>query len=196
MNAHDGTVGGGRQGQVPEEFSVRRLPVTAEVRPLPVDDGDPDEPLRDAVERARRLSRDLDEPFRSLAFSALLEHLLGGDMSVVPGGPGRGTPRRPIAPPSTDIPLPEFLALRRLDSHPDRVVAIAYYHYHRNGGQGITTKDLVDAYTRSRAKRPQNFPDVIASCMRKGYLVDGGRRDGMKTWVVTRTGEAHVEQDL
>jgi hypothetical protein len=92
--------------------------------------------------------------------------------------------------------IAEFLAQRRLDSHPDRVVAISYYHYHRYDGQGVTTRDLVDAYTKSRAKRPQNFPDVIASCVRKGYLVDGGRRDGMKTWVITGTGETHAEQDL
>ncbi len=76
------------------------------------------------------------------------------------------------------------------------MVAIAYYHYHRHGGEGVTTKDLVEGYSRSRSKRPQNYPDVIASCIRKGYLVDGGRRDGMKTWVITPSGEAHVEQDL
>ena len=75
-------------------------------------------------------------------------------------------------------------------------MAIAYYHFRRHDGQGVTTRDLVDGYSRSRTKRPQNYPDVIASCIRKGYLVDGGRRDGMKTWVITATGEAHVEQNM
>ena len=60
----------------------------------------------------------------------------------------------------------------------------------------VPGQDLVDGYAKARAKRPQNYPDVIASCMRKGYLVEGSRRDGMKTWVITRTGESHVEHDL
>jgi hypothetical protein len=154
-----------------------------------------EEELRQAVARARRVAEEQPEPFRSLAFSVLLTHLLQD-------GAPRAQPvvRReaaaPARPPSTEIPVAEFLAQRRVDSHPDRVVAIAYYHYHRHQGQGVTTRDLVDAYTRSRTRRPQNYPDVIASCVRKGYLVDGGRRDGMKTWVITASGEAHVEQDL
>src|SRR3712207_8752686 len=43
-----------------------------------------------------------------------------------------------------------------------RVVAIAYYVYHTQGGAGVTTSELVDAYARARVKRPQNYPDVIA----------------------------------
>ena len=178
-----------------DDFGVRRLPVgRADRRPLDISVAQTDDGLRTAVERARRLADEQPEPYRGLAFTALLGHLLSGTAS--PGAGGRPAPPQPSAPPSTEMQIAEFLAQRRLDSHPDRVVAIAYYHYHRFDGQGITTKDLVDAYTKSRAKRPQNFPDVIASCVRKGYLVDGGRRDGMKTWVVTGTGEAHIEQDL
>lgn len=193
MNAHDGAMDGGRRGPVREGFGVRRLPIApAELLPpAPAVDGD--EALRGVVERARRLSAELEEPFRSLAFSGLLVHLLRG--APEDDRTGRAPVDAP-PPPSTDVPIAEFLALRRIDSHPDRVVAIAYYHYHRFDGQGVTTKDLLDAYVRSRAKRPQNYPDVIASCVRKGYLVEGSRRDGMKTWVITRTGETHVEQDL
>lgn len=192
MNAHDGAMDGGRRAPQVGDFGVRRLPVVpAGLRPGAVVDGD--EALRGAVDRARRLSTDLEEPFRSLAFSALLQHLLRGGGSNADVAP---QVHEAAPPPATDIPIAEFLALRRIDSHPDRVVAIAYYHYHRFDGQGVTTKDLLDGYVRARAKRPQNYPDVIASCVRKGYLVEGSRRDGMKTWVVTRTGETHVEQDL
>lgn len=153
-----------------------------------------DEVLLDAVGRARRLADDQPEPFRSLAFSALLQHFL--QASEGSGFARAAGPPTPKLPPETDMQIAEFLAQRRVDSHPDRVVAIAYYHLHRFDGDGVTTKDLVEGYAKSRAKRPQNYPDVIASCMRKGYLVEGARRDGNKSWVITRMGEAHVEQDM
>jgi|SRR5581483_9964599 len=154
-----------------------------------------DAALRQAVARARRIAEEQPEPYQSLAFTALLTHLLQ-ERTVPAREPAPAESARPQQPPSTEGSIAEFLAQRRIDSHPERVLAIAYYHYHRHAGQGVTTKDLVEGYSRSRSKRPQNYPDVIASCIRKGYLVDGGRRDGMKTWVITASGEAHVEQDL
>src|SRR5205814_8190475 len=92
-----------------------------------------DEALHDAVDRERRLAEDQPEPFRSLAFTALLQHLLG----AVPAG--EQSPRQAAAPARqgplpTDTQIAEFLAQLRLDSHPDRVVAIAYYHYHKQDG--------------------------------------------------------------
>jgi len=184
-----------RPGGTRDGFPVRRLPVVPPgPRALPATTAGDDGALRTLVDRARMLTEDQPEPFRSLAFTQLLGYLLHDGQEGEPRG--RQAPQPIAGPPSTDMQIAEFLAQRRLDSHPDRVAAIAYYHYRRSDGEGITTKGLVDGYTKSRARRPQNFPDVIASCVRKGYLVDGGRRDGMKSWVITATGEAHVEQDL
>ena len=146
-----------------------------------------DEAIRQAIQRARRLSESEPEPFRSLAFRTVLEHLLRG---------GSAAPSVAAAAPPTDMDLTEFLASKKAATHPDRVVAIAYYTYHTQNGAGVTTQDLTDAYGRARVKKPQNFPDVIAACVRRGRLVEGERKDGMKSWVITRTGEAFVEQNL
>ena len=151
----------------------------------PVDD----DAIREAVQRARRLTEGEPEPFRSLAFRVVLEHLLGG-APVVP------SPAPPPATPIAEMDLTEFLATKKATTHPDRVVAIAYYTYHTHNGAGVTTQELTDAYSRARVKKPQNFPDVIAACVRRGRLVEGERKDGAKSWVITRTGEAFVEQSL
>jgi hypothetical protein len=153
---------------------------------------------RKLVARARRIAELEPEPFRSLAFDRLLEAMLrnSGFQDLTPVSPDQRGLRAVRIPPSTNMPVTEFLATRRLDSHPDRVVSIAYYHFRNFDGQGVTTKDLQDAYGRARAKRPQNFPDVIASCVRKGFLADNRRIDGFKTWIITKTGENYVEQDL
>ncbi len=146
-----------------------------------------DESIRQAIQRARRLTEPEPEPFRSLAFQRVLDLLLAGTpaASAVASGP-----------PALDMDLTEFLAAKKLATHPDRVVAIAYYTYHTQSGAGVTTQDLTDAYSRARVKKPQNFPDVIAACVRRGRLVEGERKEGNKSWVITRTGEAFVEQSL
>lgn len=157
-----------------------------------VDRGMDDDTIRAAIARARTLCDDQPEPFRSLAFQTLLKALLTrNDYSSGPSAP----PARE-APSPVGMDLTEFLATKKADTHPDRVVAIAYYHYHTRDGAGVTTKDLADSYARARVRKPQNYPDVIAGAVRRGLLVEGDRRDGLKSWVITRTGEAHVEQKL
>ncbi len=153
-----------------------------------------DDQIRSAIHRARALTEDQPEPFRSLAFRTVLQSLLGvnGHPGIAGAAP---SPARPM-PATTGIDLVEFLAARKVTTHPDRVVAIAYYTYRTGEGAGVTTRDLIEAYARARVRRPQNFPDVIASCVRRGYLVEGPRRENMKSWVITRTGENHVEQEL
>jgi hypothetical protein len=147
-----------------------------------------DDAIQMAIERARRLSEGQPEPFRSLAFRSVLEHLLS---SATPSPPAPLPPSLPL-----EMDLAEFLAAKKVTTHPDRVVAIAYWTYHAQDGAGVTTGDLTEAYGRARVRKPQNFPDVIAACVRKGRLVEGERKDGMKSWVITRTGEAFVEQSL
>jgi hypothetical protein len=148
-----------------------------------------DAEIRAAIERARRLTEAEPEPFRSLAFRAVLEQLLRGSTLAAPAAPAETTPL-------AEMDLTEFLAAKKALTHPDRVVAIAYYTYKTQDGAGVTTHDLTESYSRARVKKPQNFPDVIAACVRRGRLVEGERKDGMKSWVITRTGEAFVEQSL
>ncbi|MGD9889927.1 MAG: hypothetical protein AB7R89_04880 [Dehalococcoidia bacterium] len=148
-----------------------------------------DDTIRATIQRARRLCEGESEPFRSIAFRTVLEHLLRAAPATAAATPA-------LAASPLDMDLTEFLAAKKVTTHPDRVVAIAYFTYHTQNGAGVTTQDLTDAYSRARVKKPQNFPDVIAACVRRGRLVEGDRKDGMKAWVITRTGESYVEQTL
>ncbi len=146
-----------------------------------------DDDLKAAVERARRLADTEPEPFRSLAFQTLLEYLIRN-------GSTPGAEPAPHLKPGLD--LNEFLASLRAETHPDRVLAIAYYQEKYLAGPPVTAHDLTEAYQRARVKRPQNFPDVIASLVRKGQLVEQPRREGLKSWGITNTGSARVEREL
>lgn len=144
-----------------------------------------------AVAAAAEAAAEAPEWARAQAFALVLDHAL---RQAAPLPVAAGSVEPPPQPPDTRVGVAEFLAgLHQVDSHPGRVVAIAYWHEARESGRGISTKDLMDAYQRARLKRPQNFPDVIASCMRRGLLVEAGRRDGMKRWAITQSGARLIE---
>jgi hypothetical protein len=146
-----------------------------------------DEDLRAALERARRLTDSEPEPYRSLAFQTLLDYLINN----------RSLPGEAAAPhliPGLD--LNEFLASLRAETHPDRVLAIAFYQERYLNGPPVTARDLSEAYQHARLKRPQNFPDVIASLVRKGHLVEQARREGLKSWGITGSGSARIEREI
>jgi hypothetical protein len=139
------------------------------------------------MERARKLADPEPEPYRSLAFQTLLDYLIRNT------GPSGQAPSPRLA---AGLDLNEFLAALRAETHPDRVLAIAFYQEKYLGGPPVTAHDLTEAYQRARVKRPQNFPDVIASLVRKGYLVEQARREGLKSWGLTGSGATHVEREL
>jgi len=90
--------------------------------------------------------------------------------------------------------LNEFLPRVDPRSHPQRVVAIAYHALHTGNENGLTTAEFIDAYKRARETRPKNMSDVIATCFRRGFLIDASqRKEGAKSWVITKTGEAYLE---
>jgi hypothetical protein len=143
-----------------------------------------DDELQAVIERARRLSEGESEPFRSLAFQTLLGYLLENRGQSPDPKPAQ------LAP---NLDLNEFLASLRVETHPDRVLAIAFYQERYSHGPPVTAHDLSEAYQRARLKKPQNFPDVIASLVRKGNLSEGPRRDGLKSWAITGTGASRLE---
>ena len=148
--------------------------------------------LRDAIATARRAVEAEEEPYRSAAFGVVLEYLLNKGYPV--SGAQRETPRPPAgASAASGMQLNEFLAAKSHKTHPDRVTLIAYY-YHHERNESVTIKDVADAYARARTKKPQNIPDVIATCVRRGHLVDTEKKDGLKAWIITQAGDTAVEE--
>lgn len=148
--------------------------------------------LAGAIEKAQKIAEKQPEIYRAAAFEAALNYFLGAlaTRPLETPQPASSTPTPPLT-----MQLNEFLASKKLDSHPDRIVAIACYQY-RKGDGNVTTKDVLDAYARARIKKPQNVHDVISTCIRRGYLVDTDRKEGVRAWLITPSGEAYVDTDL
>jgi hypothetical protein len=146
-----------------------------------------DEQMKEVIKRAAHLVVDAPPDLRESAFRVILEHMLR-----VGAGPS-ALPQAPSHPGAPSLGINEFLARVAPSTHPERVTAIAYHTY-RSEGAGITTKDIADAYTKARAKKPQNIPEVIGICIQRGYLIEAEKKNGLKSWMITPTGEAFIDQ--
>jgi len=151
------------------------------------------EEIQNKIQEARELVGGTPEdPFIQIAFREVLRMLLQGYPVSLDEKSGLKTE-------AVSLPkqLSEFLAQKKnIKSHVDRVVAILYYHYH-SGQESTTILGLQEAYSSVRVKAPQNFSDVIAQCIRKGYVVGTLSKEGdKKAWQITPTGEKYVEEEL
>lgn len=145
--------------------------------------------LNEAIANARKIADDQPAVYRVVTFELAVNYLLKGQDHTV--ADAVTSPVRPSIP----TQLNEFLASKRIESHPDRITAIAYYA-HRTGNSDISTKDILDAYGRARLRKPQNVHDVIGTCIRRGFLIDTDKKNGMRAWLITPSGESYVEEKL
>ena len=143
------------------------------------------EEIRTAIEEAMGLTRHLEEPFKSIAFRVVLQRQLGQHQPT--------SDDRPAAVVRPGDTFGELAAARQPTTHVNRVILFAYYSLHSGDRKGVTIKEIEEAYRQIRERKPQNIPDVIAGCSRHGFLVEGQRKEGAKTWVITSRGEGYVE---
>lgn len=147
------------------------------------------EQVTEKFNRARKLVSGIDEPFQGPALEVVFRWLL--DQELVGVHPAREAGEVPVRP---TMQINEFLASKKLESHADKVLGIAYYYLHAKD-EPVTRPEIEEAYATSRLARPQNLSDVIAKCVRKGYLVDSReQKQGKKAWQITPTGEKCVEK--
>jgi hypothetical protein len=145
------------------------------------------EQIKEAVRKAADLVVEAPADLKETAFKVVLEHLLRG------GAEPSASPRASSRPEGPSLGINEFLARVAPSSHVERVTAIAYHAY-RSEAASISTKDVAEAYTKARAKKPQNIPDVIGICIQRGYLVETEKKNGLKSWTITPTGEGFIDQ--
>lgn len=151
------------------------------------------EQIQDKIQQAKELVGGTPEdPFTQIAFGEVLRLLLQ-ESAVLAVGEEGGPKIKAVALPEQ---ASEFLAQKNIKSHFNRIMAILYYHYH-SGQKSTTISELQETYSSVRVKAPRNFSDVLAQCIRKGYVIEAlSKKDGKKAWQITPTGERYVEEKL
>lgn len=88
----------------------------------------------------------------------------------------------------------EFIREKRLESHSDRVVGLAYYLFRYRKMDSFTVKDIEKIYEEARLVPPKNFSDLIKKSSKKGYFIETKEKiDGLKVWKISAKGIEYVE---
>jgi hypothetical protein len=150
------------------------------------------EEIKSKIQQARELvGGGPEDPLTQIAFGEVLRVLL-----QEPAASAMGEVKLPAKPVALPAQLSVFLAPLNVTTHIDRIVAILYYQYH-TGNTLTTIAELEEGYSSARVKAPRNFSDVLAQCIRKGYVVEPkDKKDGKKAWQITSLGEKFVETEL
>lgn len=91
----------------------------------------------------------------------------------------------------------EFLMTKKVKSEPQKVLALGYFLEHIEGMGSFNIKDIERAFRAAREKLPSNINDVVNKNIARGHLMEAQeRKDSMKAWYLTSTGETYLESEL
>lgn len=150
------------------------------------------EEIQNKIQQAKELvGGSPEDPLTQIAFGEVLRILL-----QEPSASAMAEVRSRTKPVTLPMQISEFLAQKNITTHIDRIVAILYYKYHR-GNELTTVAELTEAYSTARRSPPGNLSDVLAKCIRKGYVIEArDKKEGKKAWQITPSGENFVELEL
>lgn len=79
--------------------------------------------------------------------------------------------------------------------HTEKVAVFAYWLFEVEKMESFNVKDIVDCYNKTRLVKPRNPNQIINTNVASHLFAPAEeRKDGLKAWVITRTGEDFVEK--
>ncbi len=93
------------------------------------------------------------------------------------------------------ISIFEFIKQKKLETHVDKVVGMAYYLYKYKNIDPFNVKDIEKMYEEARISLPKNLSDIIAKLAKnKGYFIEcNEKKDGLKAWKISASGIEYIE---
>lgn len=92
--------------------------------------------------------------------------------------------------------LGEFLDQKGNPSkHTDSMAVFAYWLFKVEKMKSFNVKDIIDCYNKTRKAKPSNPNQIINENVKRRIFAEASeKKDGLKAWVITRTGEEYVER--
>ena len=113
---------------------------------------------------------------------------------------GKLAPPEPPAPPTeidlASISLVEFVKAKGNPSgHIDLTMIFAYWLHKKEKMTSYNRSNIANCYSEARIPKTTNIGAIMNANQSKGYLMPASeKKDRLKAWVITRTGEEYVEQ--
>ncbi|MEN2975166.1 MAG: hypothetical protein ABDH32_06285 [Candidatus Caldarchaeales archaeon] len=86
----------------------------------------------------------------------------------------------------------EFSSQINPQSHPQKVLSIAYYLYSREE-RDFTYDDIMNYYEQRRWSKPSNPRDVVSDLIKEGYIEESSKINGKKAFKILEKGIKYVQ---
>ena len=94
---------------------------------------------------------------------------------------------------SRKLSIKEFLLERSPSDDVQRTLAIGYFLEAREGMSSFNKADLEKGFRAAKELVPANINDKVNMSIRNGHMMEvEEKKNGMKAWVLTQTGEAYL----
>ena len=91
-------------------------------------------------------------------------------------------------------PLHRFIEEKKLKSHTENIVGMAYYLYKFEDVDPFNVNDIKRMYDEIRIPLPKNLSDAIAKTGNKNFFIEVGTKDGLKAWKISIEGIKFIEE--
>lgn len=159
------------------------------------------EEWKESLKEITAIAENQPEKYQLVTYEKLLDKLLAGNLvqhsqvgTQQTSAENSSGSERKLAP---NLIVNEFFKKVAPKSHSARFVTAAYYFYHTGKSDFFTVADVLDVYGKLREMKPRNPSDIMADCIKRVLVVEAeATSDRGKTWMITPTGEAYVEEML
>lgn len=107
-----------------------------------------------------------------------------------------GVPRKQVNEGKV-LSLKEFILNKKPSDDIQKTLVIGYYLEHYSGEKSFNVRDLVEGFRSARESVPGNVNNKVNINISKGHMMDAReKKDKLKAWVLTNTGEKFVDNEL
>lgn len=107
---------------------------------------------------------------------------------------GSAPPKPPIGNKKQSIK--EFIISKKPKDETAMTLAIGYFLEKFEDKETFNVRDLEDGFRRAKEKVPGNINDKVNKNIAAGHMMDSPKKDGLKSWTLTNSGEKFVEADF
>ena len=95
------------------------------------------------------------------------------------------------------ISIKEFILTKGPKNDVEKTLVIGYYLENFRGLSSFNAKDLEDGFREAKEKVPENINYKVIKNIKKGFMMEAKeKKDKLKAWTLTSTGERFVENEL